>query len=268
MLTSFTQIIAAYVPSQASKVALKLASDLSEKYDAKLTILNVNPEKSPAGLVQSETKEIMKDKSYGFVEKSGKPYKEILNLENALNANLIVMGAQGSGERDPDWIGGNAFKVLSGSTCPVIIIPQNFSKETIKNIVLPLCDSGDTRQKVPLTVSIAKLYDATVRITIMHKDKDPVVAHKLSIYAEQAAKYCDSMDVAYTIENITSKNIAVACIDYSEEINADLISIMSERESETGYFLGNYAQELVNKAMTPVLTIHVKDLHLAGSSGY
>ncbi|MBT8327863.1 MAG: universal stress protein, partial [Bacteroidia bacterium] len=93
MLTHFTQIIAAYVPSEASKVALKLAVNLSKKHNAKLTILNVNPHKSEEGLVRRQIDEIMKDEhaEYGFVEKTGKPYKEILMLEKALDANLIVM---------------------------------------------------------------------------------------------------------------------------------------------------------------------------------
>ncbi|NNJ56836.1 MAG: universal stress protein [Bacteroidia bacterium] len=270
MLTHFTQIIAAYVPSEASKVALKLAVNLSKKHNAKLTILNVNPHKSEEGLVRRQIDEIMKDEhaEYGFVEKTGKPYKEILMLEKALDANLIVMGSHGSKERDPDWIGGNAFKVLSGSTCPVIIFPQDFPNKGFNNIVLPIGNSSETRQKVPLTVELASSFGATIHIAVVHKGDDPEVAHRLKIYADQAAKYCDDHEVAYTVKDVINKNIANACIDHADEVNADLISIMSERESETGFFMGHYAQELVNKAKTPVLTIHVKDMNLTGAAGY
>ena len=270
MLTHFTQIIAAYVPSEASKVALNLAVNLSKKHDAKLTILNVNPHKSEEGLVKKQIAEIMDDVhgEYGFVEKTGKPYREVLMLEKALDADLIVMGSHGSKERDPDWIGGNAFKVLSGSACPVIIFPQDFPDSGFSNIVLPIGDSSETRQKVPLTVEIAKSFGATIHIAIVNKDDDAAVAHRLRIYADQVAKYCDDHDVAHTTKDITNKNIADACINYAAELDADLISIMSERESETGFFMGHYAQQLVNKANTPVLTIHVKDMHIMGSAGY
>lgn len=270
MQTRFTQIIAAYVPSEASKVALRLAVSLSKKHNAKLTILNVNPHKSPEGLVKSQIEEIMKDTKgeYGFVEKTGKPYKEILMLEKALDADLIVMGTHGSKERDPDWIGGNAFKVLSGSRCPVLIFPQDFPNRGFKNIVLPLGDSSETRQKVPLTVELAKSYGSKIHIAIVHKDNDPAVAFRLKIYADQVAKYCDDHEVDHTIKDVSNKNIADACVDYAQEIDADLIAIMSERESETGFFMGHYAQQLVNKANTPVLTIHVKDMQIAGAAGY
>ena len=43
---------------------------------------------------------------------------------------------------------------------------------------------------------------------------------------------------------------------------------MSERESPTGFFMGHYAQKLVNIADIAVLTVHVKDTALVGGSGY
>ncbi|PCJ67658.1 MAG: hypothetical protein COA58_00550 [Bacteroidetes bacterium] len=270
MITHFTQIIAAYVPSESSKIALRHAIDLSLQHNAKLTILNVNPHKTRDGLVKKDIDEIISDRNaqYGFVEKIGIPYKEILTLEEAINADLIVMGTHGSKEVDPDWIGGNAFKVLSGSSCPVLIFPPNQHDVGFKNIVLPVADASETRQKVPLTVSLAKTYGAKVHIVIVNKQETPEVIHKLKIYADQIKKYCDERDVANTLEEIYNKNISDACVDYANKVNADLISIMSERESPTGYFMGHYAQQLVNTSSAPVLTIHSKDAKLSGEAGY
>ena len=270
MNTKFTQIIAAYVPSPSSRTALKHARDLAQRHDANITVLNVNPEKSPAGQVKSEVEEIMADSNVHFIilEKQGKPYKEVLALEKELEADLIVMGTHGNKDRDPDWIGGNAFKVLSGSRCPVITFTPDHTGSGFKNIILPIADASETRQKVPLTVTLAKAYNATAHIAIVNKNEDPSVINTLKIYAGQAEGYCIDHGVDFTYKEIYNKNISEACVDYANEIGADLISIMSERESPTGFFMGHYAQQLVNKSNVSVLTIHVRPTRIAGGGGY
>jgi nucleotide-binding universal stress UspA family protein len=270
MPTNINQIIAAYVPSKASDVALALAHNLSEKYDARLTIINVNPEKSKPGEVKEGIDSVMGEdpKSYGFVEKVGKPYKEILMLEKAINGDLIVMGSHGSKERDPEWIGGNAFKVLSGSSCPVLILPKEYHGNDFSNIVLPLSYTSETRQKVTLAVDLAQKYNAVVHILLVHKDEEPQTLHKLKIYSDQVKKHCENKEVAFEFKEIYNKNIATACIEYANEVKADLICIMSERESPLSLFLGNYAQQLVNETNIPVLTVHSVDYQIVGEAGY
>ena len=266
MLTNFTQMIVAYTPSKACDVALQMAADIRKKYHAKFTVLNVNPHKSKEGTVKEKVDAMMKEANtnFGYVEKEGKPFREILALEKAIEADLIVMGSHGSKERDSEWIGGNAFKVLSGSKCPVLVLPESFTKNRFEHIVMPLSDSSETRQKVPLTVSLAKKYNSTLHIINVHRNRDPEAVHKLNIYAEQAKKYCDKHAVKYDFKEIYDNNIATSSINYAEEINADLIVIMSERESPTGYFMGHYAQQLVNTSNIPVLTIHVKEMGITG----
>jgi len=270
MKTNFTKIIAAYVPSKPSKAALLNARDLAQRHNASLTILNVNPEKSEFGVVRKEVDEIMAGSTvnYDLVEREGAPYREILSIAERTKADLIVMGTHGSTQRDPDWIGGNAFKVLSGSTCPVITFTGLHTGIGFKNIVLPIADASETRQKVPLAVSLAKAYNATLHIAIVNKNEDKDIVNTLKIYASQAEGYCEEHGVAWTYTEIYNKNIADACIEYAKEVNADLIAIMSERESATGFFMGHYAQKLVNRADTAVLTVHIKDTAIVGGTGY
>ena len=244
--------------------------EIAQKNNAEIYIINVNPEKSIAGLAKKEVDEIMHDCNLNcqFLEKTGTPYKEILQMEKELNADLIIMGTHGSGDRDPNWIGGNAFKVLSGSICPVITVTGMAPHIGFKNIVLPIADASETRQKVPFTIALAKLYNAKVHIAIMHKNEDQEVINTLKIYAAQAEGFCIENGVEYTYKEIYKKNIADACTDYADEIDADLIAIMSEREADTGFFMGHYAQKLLNKTNRSVLTVHIKDTAIVGGSGY
>ena len=70
------------------------------------------------------------------------------------------------------------------------------------------------------------------------------------------------------IKKFITKTFQRHVFDYANEIGADLISIMSERESPTGFFMGHYAQQLVNKSNISVLTMHVKNTRIAGGGGY
>lgn len=270
MITKFKQIIAAFVPADSSRTALKHAKDIATRHQAELSVIIVNSRKTDTEEAKAEIEDILKDSAvkYDIIVKDGKPYREILNLEKEKEADLIVIGTHGSGSRDPEWIGGNAFKVLSGSSCPVITFTPQHTGLGFKNIILPVADASETRQKVPLTVSLAKAYNAKVHIAIVNKNDDSSVINTLKIYAAQAEGYCIDNNVEFTIKEIYNKNIATACIDYANEVDADLISIMSERESPTGFFMGHYAQQLVNKSTIPTLTIHVRTTRIAGGGGY
>lgn len=270
MITKFKQIIAAFVPADSSRTALNHAKDIATRHNADLNVIIVNSHKTNIESATDEIKDILFGASfkYNIIVKEGKPYKEILSLEKSLGADLIVMGTHGSGGRDPEWIGGNAFKVLLGSNCPVITFTPQHKSLGFSNIILPIADASETRQKVPLTVSIAKAYNATVHIAIVNKNEDPSVINTLKIYAAQAEGYCVDNSVNFTYKEIYNKNIADACVDYAHEVGADLIAIMSERESPTGFFMGHYAQQLVNKSDVSTLTIHVRDMKIAGGAGY
>ena len=270
MITKFKQIIAAYVPSDSSKTALLHAKDFAARHEAKLSVIIVNSNKVDTKIAEGDISELFSDNEieYSLETREGKPFREILKLAEEQQADLIIMGTHGSKGRDPEWIGGNAFKVLSGSKCPVITFTPNHDGLGFQSIILPIADASETRQKVPLTVTIAKAYNATVHIAIVNKNEDPSVINRLKVYAAQAEGYCVDNGVAYTYKEIYNKNIADACVEYAHEMNADLISIMSEREADTGFFMGHYAQKLVNKSDVSTLTIHIRDTKVVGGTGY
>jgi len=55
-------------------------------------------------------------------------------------------------------------------------------------------------------------------------------------------------------------NITKSTINYANEVGADIIAIMTEQETTTAnLFLGAYAQQMVNHAPIPVLSIHAKE---------
>ena len=83
---------------------------------------------------------------------------------------------------------------------------------------------------------------------------------KVDNYTLQVKKYLEEENVNFVIEKVDADNITNATINYANEINADVIAIMTEQEMTTAnLFLGAYAQQMVNHSPIPVLSIHARE---------
>jgi nucleotide-binding universal stress UspA family protein len=80
------------------------------------------------------------------------------------------------------------------------------------------------------------------------------------------SEFLKDKDVNFIVERKIATNITEATIKYALEVNADLISIMTEQdESLTSLVLGSYAQQMLNKSPIPVLSITPKEIFIMGS---
>jgi nucleotide-binding universal stress UspA family protein len=187
--------------------------------------------------------------------KEGKVFKEITNLaENYENA-LIVLSAHGKSGFEELFIGGNAYKITSHSKNPVITIRSNKISSNIDKIVLPLDITFQTREKVPYTVKLAKLFNSEIHVVSVRLSNIKSIEKKLHQYVQQVVSYVDNQKIPYTIEHLHGDNLTDLTLDYARSVNADLISIMTEQEkSVSNLLLGSYAHQMINKSLIPVLS--------------
>lgn len=201
--------------------------------------------------------------------KKGKVNKEIVQEAYDSAAFLIVVGTHGISGFEEFWIGSNAQKLVSEAPCPVITIRGGIKiSRDLTRIILPIDSTLETRQKVPFTSLIAKLFNAEVHILVLYTSK--VQAERLQIeeYAEQAAKYLHENKIKFIIETVEVKELVEDIITYAKLVDANLISIMSEMVKSTkNLWLGSYAHQMVNHSLIPVLTIHIKDLMRTATGG-
>ena len=269
MDTAFKKILIAFDGSDSSKSALQSAYGVAREFDSEITALvvseeDINQEKNKAYLEDfSQNKHLKID----IIERSGTVYDEVIKLELEHNYSLILIGTHGTSGWKPLWMGGNAFKVISSSTCPVISVPEKFSSPELNHILLPLLDSNTTRQKVPYCIKLAKAFGATVHVLGISKSNSSETQKHVHAYVNQTINYLSERGIKCTQEEKFGVNVAESCISYGEEVNAGLMLIMTETES-AGLFMGTYAQQLVNSSTFPVMSIHSRDTRLAGASGY
>jgi len=197
-----------------------------------------------------------------YIIKEGKIYREIVREAERKDVSLVMTGTHGASGFEEFWIGSNAFRIVSASSKPVITIRGGVSiNRHLERIVLPLDSTPETRQKVPFTAYMAKIFDAEVHILRVYTSKVQAIVRRIDSYSEQVITHLEEENIKYVLESVYADNLTDATIEYALKVNANLISIMTEQETTAkNLILGPYAQQMVNHSPIPVLSIHPKEM--------
>jgi nucleotide-binding universal stress UspA family protein len=203
----------------------------------------------------------MKGKEMTFSIRTGKIYREIVQTAEERDVFMLVAGTHGKSGFEEFWIGSNAFRLVTAAKRPVITIREGIQvTRSLRNIVMPLDSTVETRQKAPFTAILAGLFDAKVHILLLHTTSVRSVRNKVWGYGEQVAKYFSKNNIKYVLEEVDVDNITNSTIEYAKKVDANLISIMTEQEKSTAnLWLGPYAQQMVNHSPFPVLSIQPQE---------
>ena len=258
--------------SDESLNGLNLALMLANKTGANILMVHVigkntgdyyDPKEKENQLAQSKFEGILQrykvktnsNFTLSYVIKEGKIFNEIADQADKYEDVLTVLSTHGTSGFEELFIGGNAYKITSHSRNPVITVRRSKIPSNIDNIVLPLDITFQTREKVPYTAELAKLFGSKIHLLTLRISNLKSIEKKLHQYAAQVALYLDSHKIPYTVEHLHGGNLTDLTLDYSRSVDADLISIMTEQEkSASNLLLGNFAHQMINKAFIPVLS--------------
>jgi len=256
--------------SDESLTGLNLALMLANKTGANIQMVHVTGKNTGDYYEQMENEnQLAKSKFEGILQKykgkcnsalsytitEGKVFKGIADLADKYEDVLTVLSTHGASGFEELFIGGNAYKITSHSRNPVITVRRSKISSHIDQIVLPLDYTFQTREKVPYTVELAKVFGSKIHLLPISLSKLKSTEKKLHSYTEQVASYLNTHKVPYTVEYLHGSNLTDLTLDYARSIDADLISIMTEQEkSSSNLLLGNYAHQFINKAFIPVLS--------------
>jgi len=198
------------------------------------------------------------DSTIDFVIREGKTYREIIDEAKEMESLCIVMGTHGSSGFEQFWIGSNANKLISMSKCPVITLRAGISpSQPLKYILMPIDSTIDTRQKVPFTAYLARLFDAEIYVLSIYASKYKSIKLRVDEYTDQVCKYLEEEGVIFHRDILSCDNLTTGTIEYATKVKANLISIMTEQEtSPFNLVVGPYAQQMVNNSPLPVLSIN------------
>jgi nucleotide-binding universal stress UspA family protein len=217
-------------------------------------------------LVEEYASKLDKGSELNYIIKRGKIYREVVNQAEAFDDSVIICSTHGASGFEEFFMGSNSFKIVSATDNPVITIRHGAVPHEIKKIVMPIDITADTRQKVPLTTEIAKLFGAEIHVVAVSSGQSEEIVTKLNAYSKQICDYLNEYKVPFKTANLNGDNITDIAIEYALDVNADLISIMTEQsKSISNFVLGSYAQQMLNRSPIPVLSITAQDIFILGS---
>jgi nucleotide-binding universal stress UspA family protein len=193
----------------------------------------------------------------GYIAAEGSIFSSISEIIEKEDADLVVLGTHGkSGFQH--LIGSYALKVVSGSSAPVIVVQKRSFEEGYKNIVFPIADYMEDRQKVNWAVYLAKTFKSHIHL-FQKYETDPIFLSRIEIITRQIVDEFEKREVKFTV-TASEKNINYAdqILDYSAAARADLIMIMTETEVPAPDLnISPWVEKLLfNSAQIPVLCMN------------
>ena len=189
----------------------------------------------------------------------GKIYEEIVRVSDMIGASLIVMGTDGTPkDKKKKFIGSNAYNVVRSAHCPVITIKGKVHRSGCKKIILPLDLHKETKEKVTTAIAYARLWNSEIHVFSVHNDNNEEIKLKLTRNLNQVKNFIldKGIKCSSALVNYDKLNLSKKVIDYSIDLNSDLIIIMTQQESDfKRYFLGSTASSIINNSDTPVMSI-------------
>lgn len=257
--------------SNSAVTALRLSVDIANRVDADVKMVWVETVEKD----REEAESIMKDFCISFgkalngkgivyeIIKGKKVHSALVKFINQEKPYLVVIGANGNSGYDERFAGANTFKTINDSNVPVLSIRENFDfNKPLDNIILPIDSTEETRQKVPWVVDFARMFpQSTIRILglLSYKNNKPLkdLVYK---YVESVEDFLAKRGLRYTADIRESDNVTLTTLEYAKEVNADMVVIMTEQEKTLSnlFFLGPYAQQMINLSPYPVLAISLR----------
>ena len=190
----------------------------------------------------------------------GKIYKRIVHNAKQTHSDIIVMGTHGS-TGGGSVVGSNTTKVVMESNIPVISVQTHSKKIGFTKMVLPIDDSPESRQKVNIAMELAQYYNAHIFVVGLMQSNGTDYQRKFKIKIEQVVEFLSEHNVACESKLVTGSDLAKMTLQTANELEADLVIIMTEQEpSITGLLLGTYATKVVNQSKIPVMTVRPAEI--------
>lgn len=264
--------------SNGSYMALELAIDIANKMKTDVKLIWVKREKKLFTDEQLDSAiHLATDKLADLQEKysrrltggkftaevrSGKVAQVLGAAAKEEKAPMIVCGTNGASGFERYFMGSTAVRIVQDSPCPVLTIREGFNfHKDLENIVMPIRVNETSRQKVPFTTEMARIFGS--RVHILGLIDSPVYASDLRTYIFQIEEYMKQEGVKYSSVVKRYSNYCDTVMKYAEDIDADLVAINTEQNiplNVARIFLGTNAQQIVHHSQIPVLCIHPHDI--------
>lgn len=198
----------------------------------------------------------LKDVTVHETVKANISFNEIKKTCKELAIDMIVMGSHGASGLKEMFVGSNAEKVVRTSEVPVLVIKNEHDNFDIKNFVFASDFKNDNKETYQQAVAFAKAFDAKIHLLLVN-----TANRFITTYAAYSRinDFISGQDFKnYTINIHNDVSVEQGVLNFSKDIDADLIGISTHgRQGIAHFFNGSISEDLVNHANRPVITFKI-----------
>lgn len=263
------------VPTDFTKVAdcaVNHALYLAKTFNGSVTLLHVVGKEKEVDAAKTKILEISKtiqtqnNIKVDTIVKVGNIFDDIGSVAKEIKAKLIIMGTHGV-KGFQHITGSYALKVITNSDIPFIVVQEKNISSGYNNIMLPMDMTKDSKQKISLTISMAKFFKSKVFI-FSANETDEWFRNSIKRNTAFAKAELQMHRVECEVVIAEEKGSFVKqFLKFASSHNADLIAIMTENGSGiTDALVGNDEVDIItNAAQIPVMCMNPVESGFAGS---
>lgn len=195
--------------------------------------------------------------------RKGKVHQEVVRHARDEDAEMIICTSHGSSGLEEMFTGSNALKIMALARIPVIITRPDTTPTQLNNILLPIDETLESRQKVPFTAKMATAFDARIiMLTLLPETENPELKARVTGYKKQVEDFLKEHEVAYDVVEKEGNNLVKSILQCQKDHGGDLISVMAEEErTMSPVLLGSNVQKLLVEASQPIMCISQIETH-------
>ena len=251
--------------TKTCKTSINLAINISKKHDAVFTLAHVAPdsERNNEAEIFAKMDELAKP-----LADEGIAYQKFIDYGSffgivgmtmeKIGADLVIIGTHGVKGLKQNLFGSNILKLVQLLHVPSIVIQDHTKVESInfKRILFPIAPHVNFDIKIKQVSVLANIYGSKVVLLSIAKDLTGF-SDEVQLNLKRTKAMFRELGVDYEHVSLEASGFSVGyarqTIDYAEEGNIDLISIMSNISHVNSYF-GKVDKEniLLNKPGIPV----------------
>ena len=278
--------------SPTANYALEVAVQLMKKYNSKLVLLHmleISQSLLPAMTLSNDVTSAQNTHQHDlpealfYMKLAKKRFKEIAELPfmkgvvyeeeiqnyfdfhgvidsaHTYTADLIVMGSHGASGVQEVFVGSNTEKVVRTSDIPVLVIKNKNENFNVKNFVFATNWEEENKQAFVEAYNFAQRFEAKMHLLYVNTSGSEFLTSKeidekfKALMRETRIKPDDISTNIYS-----DKSVEHGILNFSKEINADLIGIPTHgRRGLAHFFNHSIGEEVANHAGIPVMTFKV-----------
>lgn len=183
-------------------------------------------------------------------------FNEIKDACTAYDVDLIVMGSHGATGLKEMFVGSNAEKVVRTSEVPVLVIKNRHDAFEISNFVFASDFTNDNKETYKQAVKFLESFGSKIHLLMVNTANDFLTTHEAQARIKDfiSGETYDNITINILNDNTVERGI----LNFSQDINADLIGLSTHGRQGIAHFLnGSISEDLVNHAKRPVITFKI-----------